>query len=101
MAAAPTLRVAVIQPNVAQEKKWSARAVDEIFTRLDGMIRAAEADAPDLVVGPEASFPLVQPASAARLPEEISAGTRPLLLGSVIGLGEGRTRTAGSRSMPF
>lgn len=98
MAAAPTLRVAVIQPNVAQEKKWSARAVDEIFTRLDGMIRAAEADAPDLVVGPEASFPLVQPASAARLPEEISAGTRPLLLGSVIGLGEGRTRTAGSRT---
>lgn len=98
IAQAPTLRVAVIQPNIAQEEKWNVRTVEEIFRRLDGMIRAADATSPDLVVGPEASFPLVQPATAARLPVEISAGTSPLLLGSVVGLGEGKPRTAGTRT---
>lgn len=98
MAAAPSLRVAVIQPNIAQEKKWNVRTVDEIYRRLDGMIRAAEAESPDLVVGPEASFPVVQAESSTRLPEEISSGTRPLLLGSVVGLGQGKAKTAGSRT---
>jgi apolipoprotein N-acyltransferase len=98
IAAAPTLRVAVIQPNIAQDEKWNLRKVDEIFRRLDRMVRAAEATAPDLVVGPEASLPLVQPEAATRLPEVIATGTRPLLLGSVVGLGAGTPRTVRSRT---
>ncbi|HEX6853098.1 MAG TPA: apolipoprotein N-acyltransferase [Candidatus Polarisedimenticolaceae bacterium] len=97
MARAPSLRVALLQPNIAQQKKWNVRTVDEIYERLDRLVREAEATNPDLVVGPEASFPIVQPVDAVRLPDEISAGTRPLLLGSVLGIGEGVERTAGTR----
>lgn len=97
IARAPVIRVALLQPNIAQEKKWNVRTIDEIYARLDRLVREAEATDPDLVVGPEASFPIVQSVDAQRLPDEISAGTRPLLLGSVLGLGEGVERTAGTR----
>lgn len=98
MRSAPTIDVAVIQPNVEQRMKWDLAAATEIFARVNRIIRDAEVSSPDLVVGPEACFPLVQPAAATRLPDDIAAGRSPLLIGAVTGLGQGtshqlRTRT--------
>jgi apolipoprotein N-acyltransferase len=99
LAGASTIRVAVIQPNVEQRMKWNLSAATEIFARINGMIAEAETDGPDLVVGPEASFPLVQSESATRLPDDITAGRRPLLIGSVTGVGEGVSHLVGPRTV--
>lgn len=99
LAGAATLKVAVIQPDVAQRMKWNVSAATEIFARINGMIAEAETDAPDVVIGPEASFPLVQSESATRLPEDIAAGSRPLLIGSVTGIGEGVSHLVGPRTV--
>ena len=92
---APTMQVAVVQPNVAQERKWTVDAAEEIFAQLNRQIAEAEASSPDLVVGPEASFPFAISESATRLPEAVASGVRPLLLGAVVGIGAGQPRSAG------
>lgn len=90
IAAAPTLEIAIVQPNVAQEQKWDRSKAEEIYRRVNRLVARAEEGAPDLVVGPEACFPVVQPEGAARMPEEIAPGRRPLLIGAVTGIGEAK-----------
>lgn len=84
---APKLRIAVLQPNVAQELKWTPEAASAIAARFARLVERAEELAPDLVVGPEASLPFVLPEESPRLPSVIPAGRSPLVLGIVTGIG--------------
>ena len=93
---APSLRVAIVQPNVAQGTKWTPEAAAGIFARVNAFVADAERSSPDLVVGPEATLPFALAEDAARLPETITPGSRPLLLGVITGIGEGSERRAGS-----
>lgn len=88
LSSAPRVRVAVVQPNIAQHLKWDAAARDANLSVLNRVIRTAEEGHPDLVVAPEACLPLILPGDATRLPESVEGGGRPLLLGIVRGVGE-------------
>lgn len=98
IAGAPTISVAVIQPNVAQVLKWRPDTISEIYAGLGRLIGRAEALSPDLVVGPEAALPLPLAGDASRLPDDIPAGTNPLLLGGLVGVGPGETREVAGRT---
>lgn len=52
-----SLRVAVVQPNIAGKRKWDARYKEESFEALERLSRAAGAEAADLVVWPETAAP--------------------------------------------
>lgn len=79
IAAAPSLRVALVQSNISQEEKWRA---DRAQANLDRYRRATAelADAADLIVWPEAAFPWPMPTEA--------VSVEPLLLGLDEGGGE-------------
>ncbi len=101
---ATTLQVAVIQPNVDQATKWDPASIFDTFNKVNRLIAEAESSSPSLVVGPEACLPLVQPGDSARLPDAIAAGSSPLVIGVVTGIGdptrrpvEGRTVTTWNR----
>jgi len=53
----PSIRVAVIQPNVGAEWKWDERFKDESFDILGELTREAAREGPDLVVWPETAAP--------------------------------------------
>ncbi len=96
VAHADTVSVAVVQPNIGQRRKWDLAARDDNLARLNRLIGAADRLSPDLVVGPEASLPMIASSEETRLPESIRTGTCPLLLGMVRGIGKpegGRYRT--------
>jgi apolipoprotein N-acyltransferase len=84
---APTLRVAVIQPNIPQRLKWTRQAWDENLALLSRLVSEAEDTGAELVVAPEASVPIILPSGAKNLPPQIVSGQRPLLLGVVHGIG--------------
>jgi len=66
MAAAPTVRVAVVQPNVSQDVKNAARDnADYILGRLVPLTVEADRAGADLVAWPEASYPLYVPPGVA------------------------------------
>jgi apolipoprotein N-acyltransferase len=90
IARADTLPVAVIQPNVTQAFKWDPASAAATYRKVNVLIAEAEREDPALVVGPEACLPFAVSEGSTRLPAEIAAGTRPLLLGVVTGIGEGR-----------
>lgn len=54
----PTLRVAAIQPNVPQDRKWDDGFVDETLARLTALTRRADRWDPALVVWPESAVPV-------------------------------------------
>ncbi|HIE11730.1 MAG TPA: apolipoprotein N-acyltransferase [Kiritimatiellae bacterium] len=54
---AETLRVVLVQPNVAQHVKWDEEFVDDIYDKLDRLTRRAAASKPDLIVWPETALP--------------------------------------------
>ncbi|HTO74887.1 MAG TPA: apolipoprotein N-acyltransferase [Thermoanaerobaculia bacterium] len=55
--AAPTLSVALLQPNVSQESRLGGSA-GEVYERVIGMARDAAAEEPNLLVIPESAFPI-------------------------------------------
>lgn len=97
VAAAPTLEIAVVQPNVPQRLKWDRSARDANVARLNELIVEAERNDPDLVVGPEACIPMVVSTDDDRLPAVIPEGRAPLLLGVVRGIAEPVEVEAGGR----
>ena len=92
-----TIRVALLQPNVPQDQKWDPQSVRAILSRIDRLIARAEAGEPDLVLGPEAAIPIPLADDATRLVEELSPGRRPLMIGALVGIGEGEPATIGGR----
>ena len=88
LAGAKSLRVAVVQPNIAQRLKWDPAAKAANIAALNRVIAEAERGAPELVVAPEACLPLIMRSDATRLPEAVAAGACPLVLGVVRGIGE-------------
>lgn len=93
----PTLRVAVVQPDIPQRLKWDTTARETNLARLNRLIAVAEDADPDLVVGPEACLPIIVAARDDRLPAAIEAGRSPLLLGVIRGLGEPEEVVEGGR----
>lgn len=51
------LKVALIQPNIPQERKWNPSSIDFIFNQFRPLTLAAAAMKPDLVIWPEAATP--------------------------------------------
>jgi apolipoprotein N-acyltransferase len=52
-----SIRVAVVQPNIAAEKKWDAEYKDMSFEVLAALTRLAATESPGLVVWPETAAP--------------------------------------------
>ena len=53
----PTRRVAVLQPNIDQYRKWDEKEVEGIRSVFDGLLAQAAEAKPDLIVWPETSVP--------------------------------------------
>lgn len=51
------IRVAVVQGNIPQTKKWDAGFREEIMSKYEGLTRAVAAERVDLIVWPETSVP--------------------------------------------
>ncbi|MCX7819544.1 MAG: apolipoprotein N-acyltransferase [Kiritimatiellae bacterium] len=84
-AADRALRVALIQPAVPQNEKWTAESYERMYVRLAELTRAALAARPDLVVWPETALPETYRVSGAaqRLVAGLIANGTPLLLGAL------------------
>jgi len=52
-----SLRVALIQPNIAQNKKWDPSCRTQIFDVLTRLTKEAAAARPDMIIWPEAALP--------------------------------------------
>ncbi len=79
------LRVALIQPAVPQNEKWTAESFERMYARLAELSRAALHAAPDLVVWPETALPESYRASGAaqRLVASVVTNGVPLLVGTL------------------
>jgi apolipoprotein N-acyltransferase len=99
VAEAPRIRVAAVQPNVPQDLKWRPETMDAIYRDLNRLVHRAESDDVDLVVAPEAAIPLPIALDAARLPDDLEPGRKPLLVGALAGIGKGKVRRAGAREV--
>jgi apolipoprotein N-acyltransferase len=92
--ASRTIRVGLVQGNIAQDRKWDRAFEDHIFERYLTLSEAAVADNAELIVWPEAAVPFALPYDqrTARL-LELSARSRASLLVGAPGIqfvGEGR-----------
>lgn len=83
----PAVRIAVIQPNVAQRKKWQEGFEREIFRRLEETtdLVLPFREAIDLVVWPETAVPgpLNRDGQTRAFVEGLARGAIPLLVGSM------------------
>lgn len=80
------LRVSVVQGNIPQEAKWDSRSRDFIIDRYFKLSAQAKEDNPDLIVWPEASFPVIpeeEPLYYGRLIHYIKSINKPVMLGAV------------------
>lgn len=57
VAAAALRRVAILQPNVDQYRKWDEKYAKEIRSNIGELVAAAAQEHPDLIVWPESSLP--------------------------------------------
>jgi apolipoprotein N-acyltransferase len=76
-----SLRVGIIQPNIAQEMKWDALLVAQNTDRLLQLTRDATLENPDLIVWPETAYPRLVGVQQKQLP---FTSTVPLLVGAVV-----------------
>lgn len=76
------LRVALIQPNVSQELKWSAEKASDHLRQLVDMTSEASVSAPDLIIWPETAYPFLVQLSQNVLPFSSSI---PVIVGAVVG----------------
>ncbi len=80
------LRVAMVQPNIPQEQKWSDSTIDLIYERLGDLTgKALDFTEPDLLVWPETALPddvrLSQPSYD--LVYSLASRGTPMLVGSM------------------
>jgi len=83
------VRVACVQPNIKQEKKWSPEDAAEILDRLESLTTSVTRDVenlPDLVVWPETAVPglaMDETSRAGALVRKLAARGAPLLVGGM------------------
>lgn len=80
------LKISVIQGNIPQELKWNSRAREFVMERYFKLTAQALKDAPDLIIWPEASLPVIpeeEPVYYERLQRFTKTLGRPLLFGAV------------------
>jgi len=76
------VKVALIQPNIQQDMKWSSEKASEYFSTLVSMTVRASQSTPDLIVWPETAYPFLVQSSQRQLPFSSSI---PVLVGAVVG----------------
>ena len=89
---APPIQVALVQPNIPQQIKWRPEALAEIVTRMEQMTTDTREFAPDLIIWPEASLPLVldrSPRYRQRIERLTQQTDSHLLLGSIAPTNDG------------
>jgi apolipoprotein N-acyltransferase len=79
------IRVAALQGNIDQGRKWSARALEDTLLAYEDLTRRAAADGAQLIVWPETAVPA--PLAYADLRDRVAALARelrtPLIVGAV------------------
>jgi len=91
------VKISVVQPNIAQELKWDARAIDLILSKYSRITESAAQDKPDLIVWPEAASPGLLGEDASIFEDIFLLGDRikiPLLIGAVARDGDDYFNTA-------
>jgi apolipoprotein N-acyltransferase len=83
-AAAPTARVALVQPGTGASIRWEEARAPEIVRRLEALTAGAEARGADLVVWPEAAYPYRLAHGARGEPAGVPAIVGPGLHGPVL-----------------
>ncbi|MBI4424905.1 MAG: apolipoprotein N-acyltransferase [Elusimicrobia bacterium] len=78
-------RVAILQPNIDQYRKWDAEEADDIRRTLDGLLARAAAARPDLILWPETALPgwLEDPENAAWVAGWARRSGAPQLVGTI------------------
>ncbi len=82
----PTVRVAVIQPNIAQADKWEPRLRESIVDETLDLTRQASQQNPDVIIWPETSLPAFlweEPALVGRIKEQAKQLKTPILFGAI------------------
>jgi apolipoprotein N-acyltransferase len=79
------IRISVIQGNIPQEMKWDQQAGDFIIEKYRGLTSVSLSQFPDMVIWPEAAFPLMlkQENNYAPLTDLLKIFEKPLLVGAV------------------
>lgn len=80
------LKISVVQGNIPQALKWHSASREFIMERYLGLTDELKASAPDLIIWPEASLPVVaedEPAYFERLIRYTETMATPLLFGAV------------------
>ncbi len=83
---AEVLKISVVQGNIPQELKWDLRSREFILERYFKLTEEARKDDPDLIIWPEAAFPVIpeeEPAYYEQLSRYVKTSGRPLLFGAV------------------
>lgn len=80
------LKISVIQGNIPQERKWEESSREFIMERYFKLTVEARKDNPDLIIWPEASFPVIpeeEPVYYGKLSRFIKTIGKPLVFGAV------------------
>jgi len=67
-AAAPTIRVGLVEPSIGATERWDARQASTILSGLTSLTRDAERRGADLTVWPESAYPYVVSHGSRRAP---------------------------------
>jgi len=80
------MRVAIVQGNVSQDKKWDPSFKEEILKRYESLTKAVSSEKCDLIIWPETSVPAVLPAEKTvleRIKSLVLSVKTPLLIGNI------------------
>lgn len=83
----PTVKVAVVQPNIPQNMKWNERYRPSIVQKTLRLTDVAAGDHPDLILWPETSLPGVlsdQPALVEQIKLKARDLKTPIVMGAVV-----------------
>jgi apolipoprotein N-acyltransferase len=83
-AAAPTARIALVQPSIGATDRWEERNAAPILARLTDFTRRAEARGASLTIWPEASYPYPVAHASRRAPIDARAILQPGVRGPVL-----------------
>jgi apolipoprotein N-acyltransferase len=67
-AAAPTVKIVLVQPSIAASERWEAARAASILTKLVELTKSAERKGAELTVWPEAAYPYPLPHANRRAP---------------------------------
>ena len=111
-AAAPTVKIALVQPSIGASERWERARAESIVAKLSALTQSAESKGPALTIWPEAAYPFILQHSSRRSPigswAILQEGVRgPVLTGAVTSDGTDSYNSAvvafpdGSLSAPY